>query len=82
MAQKEPKRWLFAQGKTKTLQNVFLFNNDIGSEGAKALADALQENATLRHVILSRNSIGDEGVKIFGTFSRQSKVRIKALLPE
>jgi hypothetical protein len=37
--------------------------NQIGNEGARALADALRENTTVRHIFLRENGIGAEGAR-------------------
>ena len=40
-----------------------LFNNRIGAEGARALAEALKTNKALTSLDLRRNSIGAEGAR-------------------
>ena len=35
--------------------------NNIGDEGAIAIADALKTNSTLQEISLRKNDIGDEG---------------------
>jgi Ran GTPase-activating protein (RanGAP) involved in mRNA processing and transport len=45
------------------LTELVLFDNNIGSEGAKAIAEALKVNAVLTSVDLQINSIGDDGAK-------------------
>ena len=45
------------------LRELNLYENKIGDEGAKALAEALQENQTLTSLVLWDNKIGDEGGK-------------------
>jgi len=40
-----------------------LGGNEIGDEGAKAIAEALKVNAVVTTLVLSNNSIGDEGAK-------------------
>jgi hypothetical protein len=47
------------------LQELYLKNNDMGPEGARALARALRQGAcpALRHLDLGRNAIGDEGAR-------------------
>ena len=42
---------------------LFLSNNSIGDEGAKAIAEALKVNAVLTSVDLQANSIRDDGAK-------------------
>ncbi|KAF9952842.1 hypothetical protein BGZ72_005874 [Mortierella alpina] len=46
-----------------TLATLNLYNNSIGSDGAKALAEALKTNSTLATLDLQRNSIRDDGAK-------------------
>ncbi|CAE7941950.1 NLRC3, partial [Symbiodinium necroappetens] len=48
-----------------TVTHVNLESNDIGDEGAKALADALKSNCTVTHVNLEFNMIGGQGAKAF-----------------
>ena len=43
---------------------VDLSNNDIGSEGAKPLAEAIAVSASLTSVSLRGNSLGDAGVEV------------------
>ena len=40
-----------------------LSDNDIGNDGAKAIADALKDIHSLEKLDLSRNKIGDDGAK-------------------
>ena len=42
---------------------LFLSNNSIGDEGAKAIAEALKVNAVLTKLSLGGNKIGDVGAK-------------------
>ena len=53
----------FADGlrKNTTLQTLNLTGNNIGNEGAIALAEAIKINKTLTYINLSKNSIGEEG---------------------
>ena len=45
-----------------TLQTIDLGSNEIGAEGAKALAEALRENTTaLRKLNIAYNNIGEGG---------------------
>jgi Ran GTPase-activating protein (RanGAP) involved in mRNA processing and transport len=46
----------------KTLKQFFS-NNNIGDEGAKAIAGALANNTTLQNINISKNDIGVEGAK-------------------
>eukprot|EP00555_Chaetoceros_dichaeta_P005557 CAMPEP_0198255432 /NCGR_PEP_ID=MMETSP1447-20131203/5553_1 /TAXON_ID=420782 /ORGANISM="Chaetoceros dichaeta, Strain CCMP1751" /LENGTH=70 /DNA_ID=CAMNT_0043941797 /DNA_START=105 /DNA_END=313 /DNA_ORIENTATION=+ len=47
------------EGKTE----INLFNKNIGDEGAKALATALETNDTITNIDLQYNNIGAEGAK-------------------
>ena len=40
-----------------------LIDNNIGAEGAKAIAEALKVNPVLNNLDLGYNSIGDDGAK-------------------
>ena len=42
-------------------QHLRLSNNNIGVEGARALAEALKRNSTLQKLYLDNNNIGVEG---------------------
>ncbi|HBC71321.1 MAG TPA: hypothetical protein DCZ38_00870, partial [Coxiellaceae bacterium] len=46
-----------------TVTTLNLFSNDIGPEGAKALAGVLKENKTLTTLNLGSNNIDSEGAK-------------------
>ncbi|KAF9300443.1 hypothetical protein BGZ91_009807, partial [Linnemannia elongata] len=46
-----------------TLTTLCLGSNKIGSNGAKALAEALKTNSTLTNLNLQSNSIGDNGAQ-------------------
>ena len=48
-----------------TLEKLYLHQNNIGDEGAKAIAQVLETNKTLKLKILglNKNNIGDEGAK-------------------
>ena len=46
-----------------TTQVVTLSHDNIGDDGAKAIAEALKVNAVLTSVDLRLNSIGDDGAK-------------------
>ena len=46
-----------------TMSNLYLSSNNIGAEGTKLLAIALEKNKTLKLVDLSDNLVGDEGTK-------------------
>eukprot|EP00667_Euglena_gracilis_P030186 EG_transcript_41433 len=56
------------------VQKVNVWRNDIGPEGAKALAEALRTNATLREVNLSCNGIGDKGTVALAMALRTNSV--------
>ena len=45
------------------MSNLYLSSNNIGAEGTKLLAIALEKNKTLKLVDLSDNLVGDEGTK-------------------
>jgi Ran GTPase-activating protein (RanGAP) involved in mRNA processing and transport len=48
---------------TAVLTKLSLWGNNIGSDGAKAIAEALKVNAVVTTLDLGRNKIGDEGAK-------------------
>ena len=45
------------------LTELWLYENDIGDEGAMALASALRVNGVLKSINLEYNNLGDEGEK-------------------
>jgi hypothetical protein len=47
----------------KSLQELYMNNNNIGSDGAKALAGALYNLTSLHDLYLNNNNIGDDGAK-------------------
>jgi Ran GTPase-activating protein (RanGAP) involved in mRNA processing and transport len=47
-----------------TLQEIGLGYNQIGDEGASAIAKALITNATIQKINLYGNKIGDEGASV------------------
>ena len=51
----------------QTLTTLYISNNNIEDEGAKALATSLQYNSTLTYLYLKNNDIGDEGAKALAT---------------
>ena len=53
----------YALGKNRSLDHVWLNDNEIGSSGAEAIASSLTKNQTLLTVGLSNNSIGNHGGK-------------------
>lgn len=46
-----------------TTCTINFWNKQIGAEGAKALAAALEQNTTLSLLYLENNQIGDKGAK-------------------
>ena len=52
---------LSAAQANRALTSLNLWRDAVGSEGAKALADALRVNTVLRSLDLKGNNIGDEG---------------------
>lgn len=60
---------------------MFFSDNSIGSDSAKAIADALKTNTTLVDLSLHYNSIGDEGAKAFAEAlkNNSSLVRLNLL---
>ena len=46
-----------------SLSHLDLFNNNIGDEGAKAIADAVAASGSLTYLEIGNNNIGDEGAK-------------------
>ena len=50
----------------RTLTELNLSGNDIGSEGMKSLGDALKTNETLKDLKLVRNGIDDLGARFLG----------------
>ena len=42
---------------------LYMSNNNIGVEGAKAIAEALKVNKSITELYLWNNNIGDEGAK-------------------
>jgi Ran GTPase-activating protein (RanGAP) involved in mRNA processing and transport len=49
-----------------SLQELSLYQNRIGDEGAKQLGVTLAKNLSLRKLILNSNKIGDEGANHLG----------------
>ena len=50
-----------------SLAHLNLLNNNIGVEGAKAIAAAVAASGSLAHLTISGNDIGDEGAKAIAT---------------
>merc|ERR1719272_2124451 len=46
-----------------SLTHLFLYSNQIGDEGANALAAGVAASSSLTHLDLDDNKIGDEGAK-------------------
>ena len=44
-----------------SLTKLIIWGNNLGDEGAKALAPAIAASATLTHIDLEQNNLGDEG---------------------
>ncbi len=55
-----------------SLTNLDLRDNNIGTEGANALATVLKENSSLTNLDLSGNNIGDEGVNALATVLKEN----------
>ena len=47
-----------------TLENLYLYNNEIGSEGMRVLASAISKHPSLKSIDLRANHIGDEASMI------------------
>jgi len=52
---------------------IYLETNNIGEEGAKAIAYELQENKSIIEIHLDNNNIGNEGAKAFSVFIYENK---------
>ena len=55
-----------------SLRDLNLEKNDICSEGAVALANAVAKNLTLRNLVLRGNQIGESGAKALGEMLKQN----------
>ena len=64
-----------AIAKNTTLKKLYIYNNNIGPEGIKLLADALKKNHTniLQGLYLYDNIIGDEGAKYIAKMLADNK---------
>ena len=64
-----------AIAKNTTLKKLYIYNNNIGPEGIKLLADALKKNHTntLEGLYLYDNIIGDEGAKYIAKMLADNK---------
>src|ERR1700729_2356055 len=47
-----------------TITDIDLADNEIGTEGAKVIADVLKVNHTITYIDLTNNEIGTEGAKV------------------
>merc|ERR1712227_244140 len=56
------------------LQTLWLFQNQVGDVGAKALGEALKINKTLTHLSIAQNHFGDDGAIPFAQAVKQNKV--------
>ena len=48
------------------VDSIYLNDNKIGDEGAKAIGEALKVNTSLTEIDLGHNKIGTEGAKAIG----------------
>ena len=65
-----------------TLTSLNLHDNDIGDEGAKALATAMKENENIKLTSLNlrANNIGDEGARAIATAMKENeKIKLTRL---
>ena len=53
--------WPIACHQLPHLENLYLWNNQIGCDGAHLLSQSLHTNTTLRELEVDRNNIGDRG---------------------
>ena len=56
------------------VEELSLYNNDIGPDGAKAIAALCTVCASLTKILVSGNGLGDEGAAILCNALRESKV--------
>ena len=61
------------------LQKLYLYNNNIGPEGAVALGRALESNNTLQELYLNNNNIGPEGAVALGR-ALESNITLQILV--
>ena len=59
---------------------LILWKNNIGDEGAKAIAEALKVNTVLTVLYLGENNIGDDGAKAFAEALKVNAVMTNLLL--
>ena len=64
----------------RVLTTLDLINNNIGPEGAIAIAEALKVNAVLTVLWLSDNNIGDDGAKAIAEALKVNPVLTKLYL--
>ena len=74
------KKFASALPKNQTLRTLSLFDNNIGNEGAKQLADMLKVNTSIQEMYLGYNNIGDEGAKQLGGALAKNKTLRKLRL--
>ena len=57
----------------KSLKEINLLKNNIETEGAKYLAEALISNTSLEYIYLSENNFGDNGSHFFAEAFKRNK---------
>ena len=62
---------IFLRFSAGVLTDLVLWDNNIGDEGAKALASALRVNGVLKTLDLRYNEIGDEGAILDAVSGRE-----------
>lgn len=70
----------YLMGEYCALESLNLSSNKVGHYGAKALADAIENNRTLVHLDLTRNGIDDIGLKMVAVAMRQNDMLISLKL--
>jgi Ran GTPase-activating protein (RanGAP) involved in mRNA processing and transport len=65
---------------TTLVLGSFLFGNNIGDEGAKAIAEALKVNVVVTKLWLNNNKIGDDGAKAIAEALKVNAVLTKLYL--
>ena len=66
--------------KLPVLTTLILWKNNIGDEGAKAIAEALKVNTVLTVLYLGENNIGDDGAKAIAEALKVNPVKTTVLL--
>jgi Ran GTPase-activating protein (RanGAP) involved in mRNA processing and transport len=66
--------------KLPVLSTLILWKNNIGDEGAKAIAEALKVNTVLTVLYLGENNIGDDGAKAIAEALKVNAVKTTVLL--